>query len=656
MALNSLLRAGKNVGGRGLWTPDAASLEDEWTPAELSPALWLDAGALTGADNSSVSTWPDGSGSGHNATQATGTAQPTLRKTRQTRGFLSVDDHVDVVTFDGGDWLSIPDAAALEPGAFSVLMIAGGLRSTTAFGGLFDKWASSTGWMLELSSTGHHPRINVGAAALASSASILGHDLTMIEAESDGTNGKVWMRGAQTAAGALPTASIANAQPMTINGDGASTNRPAVQIAELLVVPNTLTATQRANLYAYIERKYGIVTPGRATHVAAYNGRAQAASSPYYLGVAFSRDRINWTKSGRNPVLTPGGGWEGTSALHAPAIIDDGTNLKMYAAGLASKWQIGLFISTDGGVTWQRNVGHVSPVLSFGAAGAWDEGGVYFPQVLYDPDDADASRRYKMWYVGLNASGKGRIGYAYSSDGITWTKYASNPVLGFGAASAWDQDGVFPRKVVRHSGSSWSLFYFGNAAPQTDPANYKIGRATFTTPESSYARSASNPLLSPRTTAGSTLTASTAVGDTTLAVTSSAAFVVNEYVIVYAAASQPQVLRIKAIPNGTTLTLTGRVRGVYTTGNGAAVASMAKGNVTGFDDLVELPDGSLLGSVTVFTAVSGLPKEIQLWARSASGDLDGPWDFDWTRDGPLLADEQAAWDEASAENMSVVAL
>jgi hypothetical protein len=69
--------------------------------------IWLDAQAITGlADGAAVSTWSDRSGFGNDATQGTGTAQPTY-KTKGLNGFPSV-------RFDGStDWLTILGADAL---------------------------------------------------------------------------------------------------------------------------------------------------------------------------------------------------------------------------------------------------------------------------------------------------------------------------------------------------------------------------------------------------------------------------------------------------------------------------------------------------------------------------------------------------------------
>ena len=62
------------------------------------------------------------------------------------------------------------------------------------------------------------------------------------------------------------------------------------------------------------------------------------------------------------------------------------------------------------------------PVLTYGESGSWDEFGVNHPVVIKDNDTL------RMWYVGMNNS-KSQIGYAWSIDGISWTRYKQNPVF-----------------------------------------------------------------------------------------------------------------------------------------------------------------------------------------------------------------------------------
>jgi len=70
---------------------------------------------------------------------------------------------------------------------------------------------------------------------------------------------------------------------------------------------------------------------------------------------------------------------------------------------------------------------HGNPVLTRGGPGAWDEGRVDNPCVVWDADTP--SHPYWMWYSGRDANNRnGKVGLAMSSDGITWTKRPENPV------------------------------------------------------------------------------------------------------------------------------------------------------------------------------------------------------------------------------------
>ena len=64
-----------------------------------------------------------------------------------------------------------------------------------------------------------------------------------------------------------------------------------------------------------------------------------------------------------------------------------------------------------------------------------------------------------MWYGGSGASSE-VIGYATSPDGLSWSKYVGNPVLGAGLPGSWDQFGVdCPRVII--DGSLYKMWYDG---------------------------------------------------------------------------------------------------------------------------------------------------------------------------------------------------
>ncbi len=101
-----------------------------------------------------------------------------------------------------------------------------------------------------------------------------------------------------------------------------------------------------------------------------------------------------------------------------------------------------------------------NPVLT--PSQAWDSGWVATPDVLYD------GGIYKMWYQGCVQTCS--IGYAVSTDGITWTPYAGNPVVAANASS-WDTYVYFPQVI--HDSSGYRMWYAANG-----PLGIRVGYAT----------------------------------------------------------------------------------------------------------------------------------------------------------------------------------
>lgn len=108
---------------------------------------------------------------------------------------------------------------------------------------------------------------------------------------------------------------------------------------------------------------------------------------------------------------------------------------------------------------WKHVTSH--PVLSFGAAGKWDDGAVLWPAVIKDGDTL------RMWYAGSDeilGLGTVQIGYAWSLNGILWIRYARNPVLS--AELFWEvpQSGIVCPAVIK-DGKTFKMWYGANGIP-----------------------------------------------------------------------------------------------------------------------------------------------------------------------------------------------
>lgn len=119
-----------------------------------------------------------------------------------------------------------------------------------------------------------------------------------------------------------------------------------------------------------------------------------------------------------------------------------------------------------GAANWSRYAGN--PVLRVATSG-WDNGQIASPSVL------KVGSNYMMYYEGQDtATHTWQIGLTTSSDGVTWSKSASNPVLPKGSSGAWDAFEVrYPS--VHYDGSVYRMWYWGRGSID-DIA--KIGFAT----------------------------------------------------------------------------------------------------------------------------------------------------------------------------------
>lgn len=131
------------------------------------------------------------------------------------------------------------------------------------------------------------------------------------------------------------------------------------------------------------------------------------------VGYATSTDGITWTKQG--PVMSPSASWEGNEVSPNAIILENGTYRLYYHAGgsqLVNR-RIGTATSTDG-MTWTKNA---NPILDLGATGAFDDNQVAEPRVV------KVGTTYRMYYTGRHAADNlTSLGYATSSDGVTFTK------------------------------------------------------------------------------------------------------------------------------------------------------------------------------------------------------------------------------------------
>ncbi|MBC8401813.1 MAG: T9SS type A sorting domain-containing protein [Candidatus Marinimicrobia bacterium] len=159
-----------------------------------------------------------------------------------------------------------------------------------------------------------------------------------------------------------------------------------------------------------------------------------------------------WQKYEGNPILEGTvGGWD--EGIYSMDILQMGDTLKMWytghdggASGLWLFCKIGYAWSLDG-IEWHKRS---DPVFDIGTEN-WYTVRIRHPKVLYD----SANEQYQMWYFGDFAG----TGYATSPDGIQWTPHPDNPVDAVTPAGGWDEDGLCLAGPVIYEDDLYKTWY-----------------------------------------------------------------------------------------------------------------------------------------------------------------------------------------------------
>ncbi|HEU4943467.1 MAG TPA: hypothetical protein VFT18_09385, partial [Gaiellaceae bacterium] len=153
-------------------------------------------------------------------------------------------------------------------------------------------------------------------------------------------------------------------------------------------------------------------------------------------------DNASW--SARNQLLSgDGSGFDATAVAH-PSVIKDGATYVMYYTGLDANGssKIGRATAVSANGPFARSA---TPVLDVGLAGEFDAASVKDPVVL-----KASAADYRMLYTGvetLEGETIQRVGYATSTDGISWTK--AGVVLGPSlTAYGYDEVGLGPTGML----------------------------------------------------------------------------------------------------------------------------------------------------------------------------------------------------------------
>ena len=172
-----------------------------------------------------------------------------------------------------------------------------------------------------------------------------------------------------------------------------------------------------------------------------------------------STDGVAWTEAEDASLEALSDGFGNPGAMPT-SVLEAADGWVMYLVGtLATEqqgWDIWRATAPAPGGPWTRSA---EPVLTRGAAGAWDAGGLDFPTVI--PTETG----YSMFYSGIESTetSGGAIGMATSTDGIAWTK-GEGPVMEPGLCGDFDARAVHQPRVIA-TADNLVMAYAGYAEP-----------------------------------------------------------------------------------------------------------------------------------------------------------------------------------------------
>ena len=189
----------------------------------------------------------------------------------------------------------------------------------------------------------------------------------------------------------------------------------------------------------------------------------------YAIAYTESEDGLRWGE--RKIVLLPREDIDWEEDVNRPTIVQQGDKLLMWYSAQTTdgfsqgKWtdnyiqasladtgtSVIAFAQSVDGEHWER---YDQPVLI--PDQPWEKRSLMNPSVIWD-----ASRGiYHMWYCGGGWFEPDCIGYASSTDGIHWQKYAQNPVFQAKQENLWERERVAGCSALYADGWYY-LFYIG---------------------------------------------------------------------------------------------------------------------------------------------------------------------------------------------------
>lgn len=194
----------------------------------------------------------------------------------------------------------------------------------------------------------------------------------------------------------------------------------------------------------------GCIVKCDSTYKLYYTGQNNDKSC---IGVAISRDGINYNRISSNPIIIPEKEYEGVSVMNPCVIYDAEQNcFKIwYSAGETFEPNVICYAESEDGIKWEKRE---NPVLEKGH-NEWEKDRVGGCQVIKHQG------KYLIYYIGYQNIDIARICYGESDDGIHWKRHKNNLILS-PSKNRWDSCAVYKPTIINW-GNKIHLYYNGRS-------------------------------------------------------------------------------------------------------------------------------------------------------------------------------------------------
>jgi len=186
-----------------------------------------------------------------------------------------------------------------------------------------------------------------------------------------------------------------------------------------------------------------------------YTSSTNSGSTDLKIYHSESIDGLYWTNDQDIIVHKPEASWE-IEMVSCPNVLLIDNKYYMWIAGRSNTWKIGLFTSDDG-ITWIPNLNNPVLIKTYDL----EAPNLISPEVYYDKNSTE--KKFNMFYSTTDLGASSAVLFAYSPDGISWTKPVNeNPIIIKSSISpSFDKNGVAESSVIKTSESTF-IWYSGH--------------------------------------------------------------------------------------------------------------------------------------------------------------------------------------------------